>query len=63
MPAVPAHCQPSYHMFYLLMPSLEARQALIGRLKANDILAVFHYLPLHLSEMGRLLAASPGIAR
>jgi len=60
LPAVPAHCRPSYHMFYLLMPSLEARQALIGRLKANDILAVFHYLPLHLSEMGRRLGGRRG---
>jgi len=39
-------------MFYLLLPSLEARQALIEYLKARDILAVFHYLPLHLSTMG-----------
>jgi dTDP-4-amino-4,6-dideoxygalactose transaminase len=40
-------------MFYLLMPSLEARQSLIRRLKGKGILAVFHYLPLHLSAMGR----------
>ena len=40
-------------MFYLLLPSLEDRQALIGHLKARGILSVFHYLPLHLSDMGR----------
>jgi dTDP-4-amino-4,6-dideoxygalactose transaminase len=52
LPTVPAHCEQPYHMFYLLLPSLEIRQALIGHLKSRDILAVFHYLPLHLSTMG-----------
>ena len=37
-------------MYYLLLPSLESRQALIAHLKAHGILAVFHYLPLHLSR-------------
>ncbi len=40
-------------MFYTLLPSLEARQALIAHLKNREILSVFHYLPLHLSEMGK----------
>jgi len=52
LPTVPEYCEQPYHMFYLLLPSLEARQALIEYLKARDILAVFHYLPLHLSTMG-----------
>ncbi len=39
-------------MYYLLRPTLEARQGLIAHLKAQDILSVFHYLPLHLSPMG-----------
>lgn len=52
LPHVPAHCEQSYHMFYLIMPSLESRQALIEKLKENGILSVFHYLPLHLSAMG-----------
>lgn len=55
LPVVPAHCDQSYHMFYLLLPSLAARTALIGHLKARGILAVFHYLPLHRSAMGRRL--------
>lgn len=55
LPIVPAHCEQSYHMFYLLLPSLAARTALIGHLKARGILAVFHYLPLHRSAMGRRL--------
>lgn len=53
LPIVPAHCEQSYHMFYLLMPSLEKRQALISHLKTHGIQSVFHYLPLHLSDMGR----------
>jgi dTDP-4-amino-4,6-dideoxygalactose transaminase len=39
-------------MFYVIMPSIEARQALTSHLAGFGILAVFHYLPLHLSPMG-----------
>jgi dTDP-4-amino-4,6-dideoxygalactose transaminase len=53
LPFVPGHCEQPWHMFYLVMPSLEARQRLIAHLKAQEILSVFHYLPLHLSEMGK----------
>jgi dTDP-4-amino-4,6-dideoxygalactose transaminase len=53
LPFVPEHCEQPWHMFYMVMPSLESRQALIAHLKARKILSVFHYLPLHLSEMGR----------
>jgi dTDP-4-amino-4,6-dideoxygalactose transaminase len=49
-PFVPAHCDQTWHMYYLLMPSLEERTAFIAHLKDADVLAVFHYLPLHLSE-------------
>jgi len=52
LPVVPGHCEQSYHMFYVLLPSLQHRQALIAHLKERGILAVFHYVPLHLSEMG-----------
>jgi dTDP-4-amino-4,6-dideoxygalactose transaminase len=60
LPTVPSHCEQSYHMFYLLLPSLEARQALIDHLKARSILSVFHYLPLHLSDMGRQFGGKEG---
>jgi len=60
LPIVPAHCGQAYHMFYLLLPSLAARQALIAHLKAQGILAVFHYLPLHLSEKGRTFGGREG---
>ena len=52
MPFVPAHCEQTYHMFYMLFPNLEARTKAIAHLKERGIQAVFHYLPLHLSPMG-----------
>lgn len=52
-PVVPDHCEQSCHMYYLVMPSLEKRQTLISLLKSRDILGVFHYVPLHLSSMGK----------
>jgi dTDP-4-amino-4,6-dideoxygalactose transaminase len=59
-PVVPAHCEQSYHMYYLLLPSLAKRQALITHLRERGILSVFHYLPLHLSAMGRQFGGQPG---
>jgi dTDP-4-amino-4,6-dideoxygalactose transaminase len=52
LPIVPTECEQSYHLFYVMMPSFESRQALISHLAGLGILAVFHYLPLHLSPMG-----------
>ncbi len=60
LPVVPAHCEQPYHMYFLLMPSLEHRQALISHLKGQGILSVFHYLPLHLSAMGQRYGGQPG---
>lgn len=55
LPVVPAHCKQPYHMFYMLMPSYPSRQALLAHLRRQGILAVFHYVPLHRSEMGMRL--------
>jgi len=52
LPHVPAHSDQAYHMFYMLLPTLELRQGLIAYLRQREIDSVFHYLPLHLSEMG-----------
>jgi dTDP-4-amino-4,6-dideoxygalactose transaminase len=60
LPFIPQHCEQPYHMFYLLLPDLETRQAMIAHLKADGIQAVFHYLPLHSSEMGIQLGGKPG---
>ncbi len=59
-PIVPKECEQPYHMYYLLMPGLEDRQALIAHLTARGINSVFHYLPLHLSDMGRQFGGKPG---
>lgn len=60
LPYVPPLCEHSYHMFYLVMPSLAERQRLIEHLKQRGILSVFHYLPLHLSAMGLQFSGRPG---
>jgi dTDP-4-amino-4,6-dideoxygalactose transaminase len=60
LPQIPAHCEPPHHLFYLILPSPEARQALIETLAGRGILAPFHYQPLHLSAMGRRLGGRPG---
>jgi len=53
LPVIPPHCEQCYHMFYLLLPSEVLRDAFIAHLRKHDILSVFHYVPLHLSDMGR----------
>jgi dTDP-4-amino-4,6-dideoxygalactose transaminase len=58
LPTVPEGCTHPAHIFYVMMPSLEARTALLAHLHAHRILAVFHYLPLHLSDMGRRLGGA-----
>jgi dTDP-4-amino-4,6-dideoxygalactose transaminase len=49
LPIVPHHCEQSYHMFYLIMPSLTDRQKLISHLRDRGVTSPFHYQPLHLS--------------
>ena len=53
LPCVPPGSEPPAHLFHLLLPSLETRQAFIAHLAANGVQSAFHYLPLHLSEFGR----------
>lgn len=52
LPTVPVGCVHNAHMFYLKCRDLQERTALIDYLKKNDILAVFHYIPLHSSPEG-----------
>lgn len=60
LPCIPAGCEQPYHMFYMLLPSLELRQKLIAYLRARGVYSVFHYLPLHLSDMGRSFGGKTG---
>jgi len=59
-PSVPAHCEQAWHMYQIVLPSLDERQRLIAHLKARGILAVFHYLPLHLSEYAQRWGGKAG---
>jgi dTDP-4-amino-4,6-dideoxygalactose transaminase len=52
-PRVPAHCKQNYHMFYILLRDEQAREGLATHLRQKGIQAVSHYVPLHLSPMGR----------
>jgi dTDP-4-amino-4,6-dideoxygalactose transaminase len=60
VPYIPADCEQSYHMFYMLLPDLEARQRLIMYLRERGVYSVFHYLPLHLSDMGQGFGGKTG---
>ena len=53
LPTIPADCEHNAHMFYLKAKDLEERTALIDFLKSKDILAVFHYIPLHTAPAGQ----------
>jgi dTDP-4-amino-4,6-dideoxygalactose transaminase len=59
-PTVPAHVDQAYHMYYILLPSLETRTKLISYLKSQGIQSVFHYLPLNTSSMGQYFGAKAG---
>ena len=57
-PVVPEHCEQAWHMYYLLMPSLEARTKFIVGLKEKNVMAVFHYLPLNRSPYALQMVAN-----
>jgi dTDP-4-amino-4,6-dideoxygalactose transaminase len=52
LPVIPEGCVHNAHMFYIKAKDLTERTALISFLKENDILAVFHYIPLHSAPAG-----------
>ncbi len=60
MPVIPDECETNYHMFYILHKDQETRDALMQYLREHDINAVFHYIPLHTSPMGRSFGYSEG---
>lgn len=53
LPTIPKECTHNAHMFYIKLKDLEERTRLIAQLKARDIMAVFHYLPLHSAVAGK----------
>jgi len=60
LPVIPPECENNDHLFYILLNDGKARNALMDELKLNGILAIFHYLPLHLSPMGRSMGYREG---
>ncbi len=54
LPKIPEECKHNAHMFYIKMPNLEGRTKMIAHLVKNEILAVFHYVPLHSAPAGKL---------
>ena len=60
LPTVPQHCTHNAHMFYLKCKDLAERTALIDFLRQQNILAVFHYIPLHSSPAGQTYGRMAG---
>jgi dTDP-4-amino-4,6-dideoxygalactose transaminase len=60
LPDVTAHLEHTAHMFHLRLDSGADRDGLIAHLRAAEVMAVFHYQPLHLSEVGRSLGGREG---
>lgn len=57
-PHVPENCEHNAHMYWLLLPTLDARTAMIDMLREDGVNAVFHYVPLHSSAAGRRFGRS-----
>lgn len=60
LPSIPEDCQPNGHLFWLKLGDLAERTAFIEYLKAQGILAVFHYIPLHSSPAGKVFGRFVG---
>jgi dTDP-4-amino-4,6-dideoxygalactose transaminase len=60
LPTIPEDCKTNYHMFYILLPDMETRDALMGHLRQQNVLAVFHFVPLHTSPMGKKFGYAEG---
>jgi dTDP-4-amino-4,6-dideoxygalactose transaminase len=58
LPYTPEECSANYHMFYVLTKDGPTRDALMNHLHQQGIGAVFHYVPLHSSPMGRRLGGN-----
>ena len=61
LPTIPEGCVHNAHMFYLKTKDYETRQAYIKFMKNNDILCVFHYVPLHSAPAGEKFGRFDGI--
>jgi dTDP-4-amino-4,6-dideoxygalactose transaminase len=60
LPRTPEACRSNHHLFYVLLRDGPTRDALAAHLRGRGILAVFHYVPLHTSPMGRRYGYAEG---
>ena len=60
LPQIPSGCEHAAHLFYILLPDQAIRDKLIDFLRSKKIGSAFHYLPLHLSPMGRRFGYQDG---
>jgi dTDP-4-amino-4,6-dideoxygalactose transaminase len=56
LPVIPEDCVSNYHMFYVILTNPQIRDQILDHLRASGIRAVFHYVPLHNSPVGKQLA-------
>ena len=63
LPMIPKECKHNAHMFYIKTKDLQTRTKLLSYLKSNDILAVFHYVPLHSAPAGERFGRFAGVDR
>lgn len=59
-PIIPAEAAHNAHMYFLLLPDLDARQRFIAALRDREVQAVFHYVPLHSAPAGRRFGRAHG---
>ena len=60
LPYVSSECESNSHLFYIILKDENTRNGLMEYLKSKSILAVFHYIPLHLSQVGRSMGYTDG---
>ncbi len=60
LPYVSNECESNSHLFYVILQDEHTRDLLMKYLRSKGILAIFHYLPLHLSSIGQSMGYVPG---
>lgn len=60
LPTAPDNCKSNYHMFYIILDTEKTRNDLMAYLKSKGAMSVFHYIPLHLSKIGKSIGYSEG---
>ncbi len=59
-PVIPGHCTHNAHMYYVLLPDLERRTAVMDKLRKAEVHSVFHYVPLHSAPAGKKYGRAVG---